>query len=133
MTVTQSCPSLGNPVDCSPPGFSVPGILQARILEWIAISFLILRRILFHCAIFSNTQSLCSSAYFRTSICTLRIPFSLSLPPRRAQREAIFEWSTNGYYLSARWCQTLGQHCKENKQKSRHPCLQTAFKASRIR
>ena len=34
--VTQSCPTLCNPTDCSPPGFSVHGILQARILEWIA-------------------------------------------------------------------------------------------------
>ena len=37
--VAQSCPTLCNPVDCSPPGFSVHGILQARILEWVAISF----------------------------------------------------------------------------------------------
>ena len=37
--VTQSCPTLCNPTDYSPPGFSVHGILQARILEWIAISF----------------------------------------------------------------------------------------------
>ena len=31
--------ALCNPVDCSPPGSFVPGILQARILEWVAISF----------------------------------------------------------------------------------------------
>ena len=37
--VIQSCPTLCNPVDCSPPGSSVHGILQARILEWVAISF----------------------------------------------------------------------------------------------
>ena len=35
---TQSCPIFCNPVDCSPPGSSVRGILQARILEWVAIS-----------------------------------------------------------------------------------------------
>ena len=35
----QSCPTLYNPIDGSPPGSSVPGILQARIQEWIAISF----------------------------------------------------------------------------------------------
>ena len=39
----QSCPTLcnpidGDPVDCSPPGSTVPGILQAKILEWVAIS-----------------------------------------------------------------------------------------------
>ena len=35
----QSCPTLCNPTDGSPPGSSVPGILQARTLEWVAISF----------------------------------------------------------------------------------------------
>ena len=35
----QSCPTLCDPIDGSPPGFPVPGILQARILEWVAISF----------------------------------------------------------------------------------------------
>ena len=35
----QSCPTLCNPVDGNPPGFPVPGILQARTLEWVAISF----------------------------------------------------------------------------------------------
>ena len=35
----QSCPTLCDPIDGSPPGSPVPGILQARILEWIAISF----------------------------------------------------------------------------------------------
>ena len=35
----QSCPTVCNPMDCSPPGSSVQGILQARILEWVAISF----------------------------------------------------------------------------------------------
>ena len=35
----QSCPTLCNPVGCSPPGSSVHGISQARILEWVAISF----------------------------------------------------------------------------------------------
>ena len=38
----QLCPTLCDPVDGSPPGSSVPGILQARILEWVAISFSIL-------------------------------------------------------------------------------------------
>ena len=37
--VTQSCPTLCDPIDCSPPGSSVHGILQARILEWVSISF----------------------------------------------------------------------------------------------
>ena len=37
--VSQSCLTLCNPMDCSLPGSSVHGILQARILEWIAIPF----------------------------------------------------------------------------------------------
>jgi len=35
----QSCPTLCDPIDGSPPGFPVPGILQARTLEWGAIAF----------------------------------------------------------------------------------------------
>ena len=35
----QSCPTLCDPIDGSPPGSPVPGILQARTLEWAAISF----------------------------------------------------------------------------------------------
>ena len=38
-SVAQSRPTLCNPVDCSPPGSSVHGILQAKILEWVAISY----------------------------------------------------------------------------------------------
>ena len=37
--VTQSCPTLSDPMDCSIPGSPIPGILQARTLEWVAISF----------------------------------------------------------------------------------------------
>ena len=35
----ESCPTLCDPMDCSPSGSPVPGILQARTLEWVAISF----------------------------------------------------------------------------------------------
>ena len=35
----QSCPTLCDPINSSPPGSAVPGILQARTLEWVAISF----------------------------------------------------------------------------------------------
>ena len=37
--VAQSCPTLCDPMDCSLPGFSVHGIFQARVLEWVVISF----------------------------------------------------------------------------------------------
>ena len=39
MFVGQSCPTLCDPIVCSPPGSSDGGILQARILEWVAIPF----------------------------------------------------------------------------------------------
>ena len=35
----QLCPTLCDPIDSSPPGSAIPGILQARTLEWVAISF----------------------------------------------------------------------------------------------
>jgi len=37
--VAQSCPTPCNPMDCSLPGYSIHGIFQARVLEWVAISF----------------------------------------------------------------------------------------------
>ena len=37
--VAQSCPTLSDPMDCGPPGSSVHGICQARVLEWVAIAF----------------------------------------------------------------------------------------------
>ena len=37
-SAAQSCPTLRNPMDCYPPGSSVHGILQVRVLEWVVIS-----------------------------------------------------------------------------------------------
>ena len=45
----QSCLILCNPMDCSPPGSSVYGIFQARILEWVAIAFSFYCRVVFYC------------------------------------------------------------------------------------
>ena len=39
VVVTQLCQTLCNPMDCSPPGTTVLGILQAKIMEWVAIPF----------------------------------------------------------------------------------------------
>ena len=44
----QPCPTLYNPVDSNPTGCSVPGILQARVLEWVAIAFFKVRRVCAH-------------------------------------------------------------------------------------
>ena len=40
--VTQSCRTLGDPVDCSLPGSSIHGIFQARVLEWVAVALLLM-------------------------------------------------------------------------------------------
>ena len=37
--VAQSCPALSDPMDCSPPGSSIHGIFQAKVLEWVATAF----------------------------------------------------------------------------------------------
>ena len=46
--VAQSCPTPSDPMDCSPPGPSVHGIFQARVLEWVAIAFSSLHTIKFN-------------------------------------------------------------------------------------
>ena len=51
--VTQSCPTPGDPTDCSPPGSSIHGILQARALEWGAIAF---SRILYTGCLINNRK-----------------------------------------------------------------------------
>ena len=53
----QSCLTLCDPIDSSPPGSSVPGILQARILEWVAISF---SNICIHAKSFQSCPTLCN-------------------------------------------------------------------------
>ena len=81
--VTHLCLTLCNPIDCGPPGSSVHGVLQARILEWVALSFsrgsnlrlLHYRRILCHLSYQGEVQgpilSSVSSAYGTVSaICT---------------------------------------------------------------
>ena len=45
--VTQSCPTLRNPMNCSPPGSSIHGIFQARVVEWGAIAFSMKRTLVF--------------------------------------------------------------------------------------
>ena len=53
----QSCPTLCNPIDRSPPGSPVPGILQAKILEWVDISF---SSACMHAKLLQSCLTLCS-------------------------------------------------------------------------
>ena len=66
--VAQSCPTLSDPMDCSLPGSSVHGIFQARILDWVAISF-------------SRISHQFSSVQFSPQLCpTLCDPMNCSTP-----------------------------------------------------
>ena len=58
LLVTQSCPTLCNPMDCSPSGASVHGILQARILEWVASRFSLLT-LLCYAKLLQSCPTLC--------------------------------------------------------------------------
>ena len=83
----QSCLTLCNPIDGSPPGSSVPGILQARILEWVAISF-------------SNA---CMDAKSLQSCPTLCHPMDCSPPGSSVHRilqARILEWVAISFSIS---------------------------------
>ena len=65
--VAQSCPTLSDPMDCSLPGFSVYGIFQARVLEWVAIAFSVSKTSHYHKHFqFSLVQSLSRVQLFAT-------------------------------------------------------------------
>ena len=64
--VAQSCPTLCDPMDCSLPGSSIHGILQARILEWIAISFS--KAFIISCSLGLLITDLSVSAYLGKSL-----------------------------------------------------------------
>ena len=84
--VTQSCPTLCDPVDCSPPGSSVPGILQARILEWAAIPFC---RI--NCSTRTQTQSY--SPYMDPNLHSIILPRGTKLSWARQ-----WSWRNSKFY-----------------------------------
>ena len=78
----QSCPTLCNLVDCSPPGSSVHGILQARILEWIAISFFthIGRWVLFHWCHLGSPNIVQAAVLSRSAVSYSLQPVDCNLP-----------------------------------------------------
>ena len=76
----QSCLSLCDPVDGSPPGSPVPGILQARTLEWVAISF-------------SNAMKVKSESEVAQSCPTLRDPMDCSLPGSSAHGILLYSFN----------------------------------------
>ena len=79
--VTQLCSSLCNPMDCSPPASPVGGILQARILEWVAILF----------------SRVSSRPWDRTLVSYIAGRFFTAWATRKAQREMVLEGNSELY------------------------------------
>ena len=71
-SVTQPCPALCHPMNCSPPGFSIHRISQARILEWVAISFPMCT-IVFTIEKYSSVRGLCAVQMCAIQTCTARV------------------------------------------------------------
>ena len=79
--VAQSCLTLCNPMDCSLPGSSIHGILQARVLEWVAISFSKVHcTLLFSQHQFSSVTPLCSTLCDPMDCSTPGLPVHHQLP-----------------------------------------------------
>ena len=74
--VTQSCLTLHDPMDCSPPGSSVPGILQARVLEWGAIAFS------------SLAHGWSPNAFTQTQVIPIPKALAVATPPAKGRDEA---------------------------------------------
>ena len=85
----QSCPTLCDPIDGSPPGSPVPGILQARTLEWVAISF-------------SNAWKVKSESEVAQSCPTLSDPMDCSLTGSSIHgifQARVLEWGAIAFSL----------------------------------
>ena len=77
----QSCPTLRDPIDGSPPGSPVPGILQARTLEWVAISL-------------SNAWKWKVKVKLLSRVWLLATPWTAAhqAPPSRISQARVLEW-----------------------------------------
>ena len=88
----QSCPTMCNPIDGSPPGSPVPGILQAGTLEWVAISV-------------ANSGKVKSESEVAQSCPTLSNPMDCSLPGSSVHgifQARVLEWVAIAFSIEAR-------------------------------
>ena len=101
----QSCPTLCDPMDSSPPGSPVPGILQARTLEWVAISF-------------SNAWKLKGKVKSLSRIRLLATPWTAAY---QAPHPCGFPGKSTGVgcHCLLRICCTSSQNLKKKKKKKR--------------
>ena len=89
--VAQSCPTLSDPMDCSPPGSSAHGIFQARVLEWGAIAFSCVSSWVF--------PILCPStgpAHLKTGLCSF--PFTLCFREMEKERRTDMSVSQSNFF-----------------------------------
>ena len=106
--VAQSCPTLCDPMDCSPPGSSVYGTFQAWILEWVAVSY----KYIIKQEILGQGESTCSSILsmifmlvVQTSLCTFQLTTLQRLPVGPETKSKFFYlplWSHLSPYLTRR-------------------------------
>ena len=101
--VTQSCMTLGDPMDCSPPGSSVHGILQAGILEWVAMPFFIY---IWQCMCIHATLSIRLTRYLPPLQCS-----APSGKPMKQLRVGVYVWGwlRAGAYVRG-WFSSVGEH-----------------------
>ena len=105
--VAQSCPTLCDPVYCSLPGSSVHGILQARILKWVTISFSI--AFLNSCLklIHSFNKHLWSTSYLPVDTAVTVISHFMEPTIQHRRREE--EQGGNGKWINEEACQTMSK------------------------
>ena len=117
--VAQSCPTLGDPMDCSPPGSSIHGIFQARVLEWGAIAFSIIHTYIYskHTVLVSLLHqvlpvTICSQGLLCFSPLTRWIHYMQTKPaaPRLRMR-----------LVSIRCSSSLRQHWGKGQERSATP------------
>ena len=92
--VAQSCPTLCDPMDCSPPGSSVHGISQARVLEWGAIAFCRKLRLPLPNCVFWTHCGFSVSLSFRTTYFSNFASCFHSPPPHPPSTFLVFYFST---------------------------------------
>ena len=89
--VTQSCPTLSDPMDCSLPGSSIHGILQARVLEWGAIAF--------SEGLLATTKSQDKVSAFRGTIALHAYTYILNFQPLKLKENKSLLFLTNQLVL----------------------------------
>ena len=112
--VAQSCPTLSDPMDCSPPGSSIHGIFQARVLEWGAIAFSQLYLLVF------QNYPLCPGSFYCYYFCLGALGLSCSA--------GTFQLRRVGSGARGRCCSTAcGISLPQPWTEPRPPALQAGF------